>query len=65
MKHEKQHEYPYDIINISLLYIIMDEQEQYWIAFVPSAQQKAESPSVTHERVQVSMNSTGVLFIYL
>jgi hypothetical protein len=23
----KQHEYPYDIINISLLYIIMDEQE--------------------------------------
>jgi hypothetical protein len=29
MKHEKQHEYPYVIINISLLYIIMDEQEQY------------------------------------
>jgi hypothetical protein len=26
---------------------------------------EGKSPSVTHKRIQVSVNSTGVLFIYL
>jgi hypothetical protein len=26
---------------------------------------EGKSPNVTHERIQVSVNSTGVLFIYL
>jgi hypothetical protein len=26
---------------------------------------EGKNPSVTHERIQVSVNSTGVLFIYL
>jgi hypothetical protein len=48
-----------------LNYIIMKKTEtilNYICTFVLT---EGESTSVTHKQVQISMNSTGVLFIYL
>jgi hypothetical protein len=49
---------------IYFYYIITNEYEQYRITFITSALE-GKSPSVTHKRIQVSVNSTEVLFTYL
>jgi hypothetical protein len=62
MKYKKQHEQLYSVINSSSLYchVKVETILNYICSFGLT-----ESMSVTHEQVQVSVNSTGVLFIYL
>jgi hypothetical protein len=49
----------------SLHYINLNIQIRYLITFIPSALIEGKNPSVVPERIQDSVNSTGVLFIYL
>jgi hypothetical protein len=64
MKCKRQHEQLYKIINSLLFYhhgkieIILNYKCTFGLT-------EGKSTSVTHEQVQVSVNSTGVLFIYL
>jgi hypothetical protein len=64
MKYKRQHEQSYNIINSSLLYYHgrIETILNYICTFGLT---EDESTSMTHKRVQVSVNSTGVLFIYL
>jgi hypothetical protein len=60
----KQHKQSYDIINSSSLYyhekteIILDYKYTFSLT-------EGKSTSVTHKWIQASVNSMGVLFIYL
>jgi hypothetical protein len=64
MKYEKQHKQSYNIINSSSLYypgkteIILNYKCTFDLT-------EGKSTSVTQKRIPVSVNSTGVLFIYL
>jgi hypothetical protein len=64
MKYKRLHEQSYDIINSSSLYyygktkIILNYIYTFGLT-------EGESTNVTHQRVQIIVNSTGVLFIYL
>jgi hypothetical protein len=64
MKHEKLYEQTYNVIHMSVLYeleylnIIFDYIYTYGLT-------EGKNPNVVRERLQDSMNSTGVLFIYL
>ena len=64
MKYEKQHELSHNIINSSSLYYHRKTETilNYICTFGLT---EGESTSVTHEQVQVSVNSMRVLFIYL
>jgi hypothetical protein len=64
MKYKRQHKQSYIIINSFLSYYtgktktILDYKCTFGLI-------EGKSTSVTHKRIQVSVNSTGVLFIYL
>jgi hypothetical protein len=64
MTYTKQHNQSYNIINSFLLYnhgkteIILNYKGTFDLV-------EAKSTSVTQKKVPVSVNSTGVLFIYL
>ena len=62
MKYKRQHEQLYSVINSSSLYchVKIETILNYICTF-----NLTEIMSVTHEQVQVSVNSMGVLFIYL
>jgi hypothetical protein len=64
MKYKRQHEQSYTIINSSSLYCHGKTETilNYMCTFGLT---EGESTSVTHNQIQVSINSTGVLFIYL
>ena len=64
MKYQRQHKQSYSIINSFLSYYPGKTETilNYKCTFVLI---EGESSSVTHKRVQVSVNSTEVLFIYL
>jgi hypothetical protein len=64
MKYKRQHEQSYKIINSSTLYY-HGKTETILNYICTFGLIEGESTSVTHKRVQVSVNSTGVLFIYL
>jgi hypothetical protein len=64
MKYKRQHELSYNIINSSTLYY-HGKTETILNYICTFGLTEGESTSVTHKRVQVSVNSTGVLFIYL
>ena len=64
MKYKRQHKQSYNIINsFSLYYHGYTETILNYIYTFGLIE--GESTSVMHERVPVSVNSTGVLFIYL
>jgi hypothetical protein len=50
---------------IHLPYIIMGKTERILNYIYTFGLTEGESTNVTHQRVPISMNSTGVLFIYL
>jgi hypothetical protein len=50
---------------IHLPYIIMGKRERILNYICIFGLTEGESTNVTHQRIQISMNSTGVLFIYL
>jgi hypothetical protein len=64
MKYKRQHEQSYSIINSFSLYYHGKTETilnyKYTFGLI-----EGKSTSVTHKRVQVSVNSIGVLFIYL
>jgi hypothetical protein len=64
MKYKKQHGQLYSVINSSSLYyhVKIETILNYICTFGLT---ESKGISVTHEQVQVSVNSTGVLFIYL
>jgi hypothetical protein len=64
MKYKRQHEQSYNIINSSLLYY-HGRTETILNYICTLGLTEDESTSVTHKRVQVSVNSKGVLFTYL
>jgi hypothetical protein len=65
MKRKKQHEQLCNIINLFFYHIILSEWKQYKITNCTFGSTESESTRVTQERVRVSVNNTGVLFIYL
>jgi hypothetical protein len=64
MKYKKQHKQSYNIINSFSLYYpkkigtILNYKHTFGLI-------EGKSTSVMQKRIQVSVNSTGVLFIYL
>ena len=53
-------------LDYSYFYYINRNKYQLYLNYICTfGLTEGESTSVTHERVQVSVNSTGVLFIYL
>jgi hypothetical protein len=64
MKYKGQHEQSYSIVNSFSFYYYGEIKTilNYKCTFDLI---KGKSTSVTHEQVQVCVNSTGVLFIYL
>jgi hypothetical protein len=64
MKYKKQHEQSHNIINSSLLYY-HGKTETILNYISTFGLTEGKSTIVMHKRVQVSVNSTGVLFIYL
>jgi hypothetical protein len=64
MKYKRLHEQSYNIINSSSLYYYgkIERRLNYIYTFGLT---EGESINVTHQRVLISVNSTGVLFIYL
>jgi hypothetical protein len=66
MTYKKQHELSYNIIN-SFLFIISSWKSRNNIELQKYLRlvRRQKSTSVTQKQVQVSVNSTGVLFIYL
>jgi hypothetical protein len=64
MKYKRQHKQSYNIINsLSSYYHGKTEtilNYKYTFGLI-----EGKSTSVMHKRIQVSVNSTGVLFIYL
>jgi hypothetical protein len=64
MKYKTQHEQLYSVINSSSLYYHgkIETILNYICTFGLT---ESKSTSVTHEQIQVSVNITGVLFIYL
>jgi hypothetical protein len=64
MKYKRQHKQSYNIINsFSSYYLGKTETILNYKCIFGLIEGK--STSVTHKRIQVSVNSTGVLFIYL
>jgi hypothetical protein len=64
MKYKKQHELSHNIINSSSLYY-HGKTETILNYICTFGLIEGESISVTHKQVQISVNITGVLFIYL
>ena len=64
MKYKKQHELSHNIIDSSSLYY-HGKTETVLNYICTFGLTEGESTSVTHERVKDSVNSTGVMFIYL
>jgi hypothetical protein len=64
MKYKRLHEQSYNIINSSSLYYY-GKTERILNYICTFGLTEGESTNVTHKRVQISVNSTGVLFIYL
>jgi hypothetical protein len=64
MKYKGQHEQSYSIVN-SFSFYYYEEIKTIMNCKCTFDLTKGKSTSVTHEQVQVSVNSTGVLFIYL
>jgi hypothetical protein len=64
VKYKSQHKQLYNVINSSSLYYHgkIETILNYICTFGLTG---SKSTSVTHEQVPVSVNSTGVLFIYL
>jgi hypothetical protein len=64
MKYKRQHKQSYQIINSSSLYYHGKPETilNYKCTFGLT---EGKNTSVMHKQVQVSVNSTGVLFIYL
>jgi hypothetical protein len=64
MKYKRQHEQLNSVINSSSLYYYgrIETILNYICTFSLT---EDKSTSVTHEQVPISVNSTGVLFIYL
>jgi hypothetical protein len=64
MKYKRQHEQLNSVVNSSLLYYYgrIETILNYICTFSLT---EDKSKSVTHKQVPVSVNSTGVLFIYL
>jgi hypothetical protein len=64
MKYKRQHKQSYNIINSYSLYYHGKTETilnyKYTFGLI-----EGKSTSVTHKRVPVNVNSTGVLFIYL
>jgi hypothetical protein len=64
MKYKRQHKQLYNIINSFSLYYHRKTETilnyKYTFGLI-----EGRSTSVTHKQIQVSVNSTGVLFIYL
>jgi hypothetical protein len=46
-------------------YIILERQKQYWITKITFGLIEGKNTSMTQKQISVSVNSTGVLFIYL
>jgi hypothetical protein len=64
MKYKKQHELSHNIINSSSLYY-HGKTETILNYICTFGLTEDKSTSVTHKQVQISVNSTRVLFIYL
>jgi hypothetical protein len=64
MKCKRQHEQLYNIIN-SFLFCYHGKIEMILSYKCTFGLIESKSTNVTHEQVQVRVNSTGVLFIYL
>jgi hypothetical protein len=64
VRYKRQHEQLYSIIN-SFSFCYYEEIETILNYKCTFGLIEGKSTSVTHEQVQVSLNSTGVLFIYL
>jgi hypothetical protein len=64
VRYKRQHEQSYSNINSFLLYCY-EEIETILNYKCTFGLTEGKSTSVTHEQVQVSVNSMGVLFIYL
>jgi hypothetical protein len=64
MKYKGQHEQSYSIVN-SFSFYYYEEIKTILNCKCTFDLTKGKSTSVTHGQVQVSVNSTGVLFIYL
>jgi hypothetical protein len=64
VRYKRQHEQSYIIIN-SFSFYYYGEIETILNYKCTFGLIEGKSTSVTHEQVQVSVNSTGVLFIYL
>jgi hypothetical protein len=64
MKYKKQHELSHNITNLYSLYY-HGKTETILNYICTFGLTEGESTSVTHRQVQISVNSTKVLFIYL